>query len=153
MSARLLVIVASLLAVLPAQAEDMTPDEARRFVSGKLFTYSCFDGTNGAGRIFSDGSVAGTVRNKSDGPYRYAMLPAGTLQIKGNAVCAALKGLPFEPCFNLTRTDANTFRGSIRGLTFASCTFTKRNPRTNFARTAASPMRLRASISGVPAAE
>ena len=81
------------------------------------------------------------------------MLPAGTLKVKSNAVCAALKGLPFEPCFNLAQTDANTFRGSIRGLNFASCTFTKRNPRTNFARTAASPMRLRASISGAPAAE
>jgi hypothetical protein len=151
MSARILVILASLLAVLPAQAEDMTPDEARRFVAGKLFTYSCFDGTNGTGRIFSDGSVAGTMRNKSDGPYRYAMLPAGTLRISGGAVCASLKGLPFEPCFNLTKTDANTFRGSIRGMGFASCTFTKRNARTNFARAASSPLRLRASISGTPA--
>jgi hypothetical protein len=146
MVARILVILAGLCAVLPANAEELTPEQARRFVAGKLFAYSCFDGTNGAGRIFADGSVAGTVRNRADGPYRYAMLPAGTLRIKNDAVCASLKGLPFEPCFNLTRTDANTFRGAIRGMGFASCTFTKRNPRTNFARTASSPLRLRTSI-------
>ena len=150
MVARILVVLvgllAGLLAVIPAKAEEMTADEARRFVAGKLFAYSCFDGTNGAGRIFADGSVAGTLRNKADGPYRYAMLPAGTLQVKNNAVCASLKGLPFEPCFNLTRTDANTFRGAIRGMGFASCTFTRRGVRPNFARATASPLRLRTSI-------
>jgi hypothetical protein len=146
MVARILVILVGLLAVVPAKAEEMTAEQARRFVAGKLFAYSCFDGTNGAGRIFADGSVAGTMRSRADGPYRYAMLPAGTLQIKNNAVCASLKGLPFEPCFNLTRTDANTFRGAIRGMGFASCTFTRRNVRNNFARTPSSPLRLRTSI-------
>jgi hypothetical protein len=149
MFGRILVVVAGLLAAAtPVKAEEMSPEEARRFVAGKLFAYSCFDGSNGAGRIFADGSVAGTMRAKADGPYRYAMLPAGTLRIKSNAVCASLKGLPFEPCFNLTRTDANTFRGSIRGMGFASCTFTRRSPRANFARATSSPMRLRASITG-----
>ena len=128
MFGRILVVVAGLLAAAtPVKAEEMSPEEARRFVAGKLFAYSCFDGSNGAGRIFADGSVAGT---------------------KSNAVCASLKGLPFEPCFNLTRTDANTFRGSIRGMGFASCTFTRRSPRANFARATSSPMRLRASITG-----
>ena len=64
------------------------------------------------------------------------MLPAGTLKVKNDAVCATLKGLPFEPCFNLTQTDPNSFKGTIRGLSFAYCTFTKRNPRTNIARAA-----------------
>ena len=36
-------------------------------------------------------------------------------------------------------------RGSIRGLSFAYCTFTKRNPRTNLARAASAPLPLRAS--------
>jgi hypothetical protein len=148
MSARILVLLAGLLAAMPAAAEEMTPEQARRFVAGKLFAYSCFDGTNGAGRIFADGSAAGTMRGTTNGPYRYAMLPAGTLRIKNNLVCASLRGLPFEPCFNLVRTDANSFRGSIRGMGFASCTFTRRNARANFARAGSQPLRLRASING-----
>jgi len=151
MSARIAVIVAGVLAILPsvagpAGAGEMKPEEAQRFVAGKLFAYSCFDGTAGAGRFFPDGSVAGTVRMQGKGPMRYAMLPAGTLKIKNNTVCATLKGMPFEPCFNLEQTDAHSFRGSIRGLSFAYCTFTKRNPRTNVAR-AGEPIPLRASIS------
>src|SRR5215216_2708853 len=119
MSARIAVIVAGVLATLPAAAGEMKPEDARRFVAGKLFAYSCFDGTSGAGRIFADGSVAGTIRIKGQGPVRYAMLPPGTLKVKNEGVCASLKGLPWEPCFNLVQTDANTFRGSVRGLGFA----------------------------------
>ncbi len=148
MSVRIAAIVASLLAAAPAAAGDMRPEEAQRFVAGKLFSYACFDGTAGAGRIFADGSVAGTIRVQGKGPVRYAMLPPGTLKVKNQAVCAALKGLPFEPCFNLVQTDANSFRGSVRGLNFAYCTFTKRNPRTNIARATPGPLPLRASVTG-----
>jgi hypothetical protein len=147
MSARIVLIVASLLAAVPALAAEMSPEEARKFVAGKLFSYSCFDGTQGAGRIFNDGSVAGTVRMQNKGPVRYAMLPVGTIKVRTDAVCASLKGLPWEPCFNLVQTDANTFRGSVRGQSFAYCTFTKRNPRTNLARAGSEPLALRASIS------
>jgi hypothetical protein len=147
MSARIAMIVAGVLATWPAFAGEMGPEEARRFVTGKLFAYTCFDGTSGAGRIFADGSVAGTIRMRGQGPVRYAMLPPGTLRVKSDAVCASLKGIPFEPCFNLVKTDSNTFRGSVRGMNFAYCTFTKRNPRTNVARAAAAPVALRASAS------
>ena len=145
MSARIALIVAGVVASWPAVAGEMKPEEAGRFVICKLFAYTCFDGTTGAGRVFSDGSAAGTVRIKGQGPVRYAMLPAGTLRVKSEAVCASLKGLPWEPCFNLERTDANTFRGSIKGLSFAYCTFTRRNPRTNVARASTGPLPLRAS--------
>jgi hypothetical protein len=145
MSARIAMIVAGVLAAWPAIAGEMGPEEARRFVTGKLFAYSCFDGTSGAGRIFADGSVAGTIRMRGQGPVRYAMLPAGTLKVKSDGVCASLKGLPFEPCFNLVKTDANTFRGSVRGMNFAYCTFTKRNPRANVARVSTAPLPLRAT--------
>src|SRR5262249_30215820 len=101
MSARIAMIVAGGLAAWPAIAGEMGPDEARRFVTGKLFAYSCFDGTSGAGRIFADGSVAGTIQMGGRGPVRYAMLPAGTLRVKNDAYCASLRGIPFEPCFNL----------------------------------------------------
>ena len=147
---RSVIIAASLAVTLPAMAEEMKPEEARRFVVGKLFSYSCYDGTQGAGRIFSDGSVAGTIRIAGKGPVRYAMLPANTIRVKSEAVCASLKGLPWEPCFKLTQVDANTFKGSVKGLSFASCTFVKRNPRTNIARasSASPPLPLRASITG-----
>jgi hypothetical protein len=147
MSARIAMIVAGVLATMPAMAEEMRPEEARRFVAGKLFAYSCFDGTSGVGRIFADGSVAGTIQSQGRGPVRYAMLPAGTLRVKNDTVCASLRGMPFEPCFNLTQTDANSFRGSIRGLSFAYCNFTKRNPRTSIARTTTRPLPLRAAAS------
>jgi hypothetical protein len=41
-------------------AEDLSPEQTRAFVVGKLFSYICFEGTAGMGRVFSDGSVVGT---------------------------------------------------------------------------------------------
>ncbi len=46
---------------------------------GKLFTYQCFEGTRGAGRITDNGSVAGTIQFRGNGSTRYAMLPHNTL--------------------------------------------------------------------------
>ena len=38
--------------IAPALAgQMMNADEARRFVAGKVFAFTCFDGTRGAGRI------------------------------------------------------------------------------------------------------
>jgi hypothetical protein len=53
-------------------------------------------------------------------------LPAGTLRVKGQAICASLRGMLFEPCFTLHRTDERSFRGSVSGLGFAYCDFTRR---------------------------
>jgi hypothetical protein len=87
--------------IAPALAGTMTADEARRFVAGKVFAFSCFDGTRGAGRILDDMGAAGAVQFSGAGPVRYVRLPGNTLQIRGQAVCASIKGIPFEPCFNL----------------------------------------------------
>jgi hypothetical protein len=38
-------------------------------------------------------------------------------------VCASIKGLPFEPCFNLDKKDERNFRGSVSGMGFAYCDF------------------------------
>ena len=35
--------------VMPALAGAMTAEEARKFVMGKVFAFSCVDGTRGAG--------------------------------------------------------------------------------------------------------
>jgi hypothetical protein len=118
-----------LLAALPAAAGEMNADEARRFVIGKVFSYTCFEGTRGQGRVNSDGSVAGSIQFQGSGPVRYAHLPANTLQVKGEAVCASLRGMLFQPCFNLERISDNSFRGSVSGLGFAYCEFSRNGGR------------------------
>jgi hypothetical protein len=109
--------------IVPAVAGMMNADEARRFVSGKVFAFTCFDGTRGAGRILDDMGAAGSIQFSGSGPIRHVRLPGNTLQVRGQSVCASLKGLPFEPCFNLDKRDESTFRGSVSGMGFAYCEF------------------------------
>jgi hypothetical protein len=109
----------------PAMAGAMNADEARKFVAGKVFAFTCFDGTRGAGRILDDMGAAGAVQFSGAGPIRHVRLPGNTLQIRGQAVCASIKGIPFEPCFNLDKKDDRSFRGSVSGMGFAYCDFHK----------------------------
>src|SRR6516165_202667 len=109
--------------IVPALAGMMTADEARKFVAGKVFAFTCVDGTRGAGRILDDMGATGAVQFSGSGPIRHVRLPGNTLQIRGQAVCASLRGLPFEPCFNLDKTDEASFRGSVSGMSFAYCDF------------------------------
>jgi hypothetical protein len=155
MIARFAIAVAVLLAAAPALAEPMNAETARRFVAGNLFAFNCFDGSRGAGRIYGDGSVIGTVQFQGSGPVRSLWLPAGTLKIKGDTYCAAVKGMPFEPCFNLNRMSDRSFRGSVSGMGFAYCDFTKRlnvagfSPRSH----AAGPLALSATSVTAPDGE
>ena len=96
-------------------------------------SYTCFEGTRGQGRVYADGSVVGSIQFQGSGPTRYAHLPAGTLRVKGESVCATLRGLPIEPCFNLEKTSETSFRGSVSGLGFASCEFTRHQARAALA--------------------
>src|SRR5213595_670831 len=109
--------------IAPAIAGMMSADEARKFVAGKVFAFSCFDGTRGAGRILDDMGAAGAVQFNGSGPVRHLRLPGNTLQVRGQAVCASIKGISFEPCFNLDRRDERSFRGSVSGMGFAYCDF------------------------------
>ena len=109
--------------VVPALAGMMNADEARKFVAGKVFAFTCFDGTRGAGRVLDDLGAAGSIQFSGSGPVRHVRLPGNTLQIRGQAVCASIKGLPFEPCFNLDKRDDRSFRGSVSGMGFAYCDF------------------------------
>jgi hypothetical protein len=122
-------LVAGLLAVTggasSALAEEMTPEQARQFIANKLFSFTCFDGSRGSGRIFSDGSVIGSIQFSGTGPVRYAHLPVNTIQVRSDSVCASIKGLPFEPCFKIVKTDEMSFRGSVSGMSFAYCEFRK----------------------------
>ena len=110
-------------AIAPAVAGQMNAEEARRFVIGKVFSFTCVDGTRGAGRILEDMGAAGSVQFSGSGPVRHVRLPGNTLRIRGQAVCASLRGLPFEPCFNLDKQDDRSFRGSVSGMSFAYCDF------------------------------
>jgi hypothetical protein len=130
---RMAVIVLGLMASAPAFAEELKPEEARRFIAGKLFAFNCFEGTRGAGRIYADGSVTGSIQFGGSGPVRNVRLPAGTLQVKPEAVCASMQGLPFQPCFNLQKIDQASFRGSISGLGFAYCEFNRKSGRVDLA--------------------
>src|SRR5215831_4474435 len=109
--------------VMPALAGMMTADEARKFVAGKVFAFTCFDGTKGAGRILDDMGALGSVQFSGSGPIRHVRLPGNTLLIRNQTVCASIKGIPFEPCFNLDKTGDRSFRGSVSGMSFAYCDF------------------------------
>jgi hypothetical protein len=109
--------------ITPALAGMMTAEEARRFVAGKVFAFTCFDGTRGSGRILDDMGAVGAVQFSGSGPIKRLRLPGNTLQVRGQAVCASLRGLPFEPCFNLDKKDDRSFRGSVSGMGFAYCDF------------------------------
>jgi hypothetical protein len=115
--------VAAGAVMAPALAGQMNADEARKFVAGKVFAFTCVDGTRGAGRVLDDGGAAGAVQFAGSGPVRHVRLPGNTLQVRGQAVCASIRGIPFEPCFNLDKKDDRNFRGSVSGMGFAYCDF------------------------------
>src|SRR5262249_26374307 len=141
------VLLVGLVLSLPATAEELTPEKARHFVIGKLFSFQCFEGSAGMGRVNADGSVSGNIRVRGNGPVHYVTLPPGTLRVKGEAICASVQGMFFEPCFQLEKTDDHSFRGSLSGLSFASCQFTRRSGRPEIIRTSAGPLSLRSTIS------
>jgi hypothetical protein len=129
MRARSALAFACLIAAGSTAAEPLNPEAARHFIAGKMFAFNCFEGTRGSGYIHSDGSVAGHIQIRGSGPPRYVELPAGTLKVKGQSYCASVRGLPIEPCFNVNRVTEASFRGSISGMNFAYCDFTRHNNR------------------------
>jgi len=144
--------------IAPAVAGMMNADEARRFVAGKVFAFTCFDGTRGAGRVLDDMGAAGSIQLSGAGPIRHVRLPGNTLQIRGQAICASIKGMPFEPCFNIDKRDERSFRGSVSGMGFAYCDFRHQGAaQMLMARAVARPRALHASQSGrsseIPRAE
>jgi hypothetical protein len=138
MFGRCLLVLAGFIGTLPAQAGELRPEEAKRFVAGKLFSYTCFEGTRGMGRIFADGSVNGSIQIRGSGPMRLMSLPAGTVKVQPDSICASVRGMPFSPCFSVNQIDSRSFRGAISGLSFAYCDFVRRNPRVDLAETTGS---------------
>ena len=125
MMARSLAAILILCSSGPVIAESLDAEQARQFVAGKLFEFTCFEGSRGAGRIYQDGSVVGTIQIHGSGPLRAASLPVGTVKVEGEKVCASLAGLPFEPCFDVNKTGQQSFRGSLLGMDWAYCVFAR----------------------------
>jgi hypothetical protein len=128
---REIAVLAGLASALPAVGSEMTASDARQFVIGKVFRYACFDGTRGMARFHDNGSVNGFIQVQGTGPKRYGIMPAGTLRADGERVCASLPRAIIQPCFFLERTNDNSFRGSISGLSFAYCDFTRYQERSH----------------------
>ena len=124
MFVRAAAVLTAMTFVAPAVAEPLNAEQARHFVAGKLFSFTCFEGTTGSGRIFADGSVAGVVR-MGGGNTRFMHMPPGTLYAKNEGICSNMKGALFNPCFDLNRTSDKSFRGTISGLSFAYCDFVR----------------------------
>ena len=146
---RYIAVLVGLMAAAPALAGEMTAEEARHFVVGHMFSYSCFEGTRGQGRVLADGGVVGSIQFQGAGQMHYAALPAGTLKVEGQSVCASLRGLPIEPCFNLEKINDNSFRGSVSGLSFMYCEFTRNHGRPHIVHHRAhreTPLALRPSL-------
>jgi hypothetical protein len=139
MVVRLAVALSAVAFAVPALAEPLGAEAARRFVAGKQFSFTCFEGTVGTGRIFGDGSVAGMLRIQGSGPVRFMRMPAGTLFAKGETVCSQVKGAFFNPCFNLSKTSERSFRGAVSGFGFAYCDFTHGRGREMIASVGPSP--------------
>jgi hypothetical protein len=127
MTLMLTALIGALSGAGQAAAEQLNYEAARQFVAGKLFAFTCFEGTRGAGRIYGDGSVAGSIQLGGSGPVRFVTLPAGTVRPQGDQACASVNGIPFQPCFDVDRTDAVSFRGSLSSLHFAYCDFSRRS--------------------------
>jgi hypothetical protein len=133
LSVAALVGLASVAQVAPADARELRANEASRFVVGKMFAFTCYDGTSGAGRVFADGSASGSVKMQGKEPARFMSVPPGTLRIQNDQVCASLRGVLFEPCFNVLQTSGRSFRGSVQGMEFAFCNFVRRGGRGDIA--------------------
>jgi hypothetical protein len=120
--------VVAVCAAIPASAAELRPEEAKHFIAGKYFSYHCFDGTVGGGRINADGSIIGTIQSGGSGPMRPVALPVGTIRVQSDSICASLPGALIQPCFTVTQLDSRSFRGAIVGLGFAYCDFIRDNP-------------------------
>jgi hypothetical protein len=126
MSLRTVVTLAALCAAGSASAGELAPLQAKQFVAGKIFEYTCFEGTTGVGRINHDGSVVGSIRMKGTGQARFVRLPANTVQVTQSSICASVSGMSFTPCFNVVQLDGQSFRGAVNGFGFAYCNFVRR---------------------------
>ena len=125
---RLAFVVAGLVCALPAKAEQIGAEQARHFVAGKFFTYSCFEGTNGSGRIYADGSVAGYIQVGGSGPRRFVVLPANTLRVRATASAPRCAGCRSSRASTSIAPAGRAFAARSRGWASLTATSTAAAP-------------------------
>jgi hypothetical protein len=76
----------------------------------------------------------------------YVTLPPGTIRVNQAGICASVRGLPMEPCFNVNQVDNNRFRGSLAGMGFAYCDFVRRDGRVHFAQSGSTVQQVQSAI-------
>lgn len=119
-----------------ASAQQLDADQAKAFVVGKTFAFTCFEGSVGAGSIKADGSATGTIRLRGSEPERNARIPTGTLRVEDGQICAQLPNATTRPCFTVVKTSATSFRGHMAGFEHLWCDFARARLRPEFSRRA-----------------
>ena len=87
---RIGLIVGAMALSAPATAGEMTLEQARDFVVGKTFAYTCFDGSRGAGRINGDGSRSRYERTVSGASCTFRHTSNGTMVTGAPQICLGL---------------------------------------------------------------
>jgi hypothetical protein len=126
----ILIVLIAIMIALPVAANELRPLNAKRFIAGKWWSYRCFDGTTGIGRALADGSISGTILERGVGPKRVESLPAGTIKVETDSICAPgrrFMGI-FTPCFTVDQQDSKKFRGWLNWFRFLYCDFERANP-------------------------
>jgi hypothetical protein len=103
-----------LLSAMPALANELKPEEARRFLVGKWWSYHCSEGTTGFGRISANGSVSGVIKQSGSAAIWHDY-PSQTLSFRSDSICASVPvgSSLLHPCFSFNKTDERSFRGSV----------------------------------------
>ena len=113
MVARHAVAVVTLLSFSPALAENLDAEAARRFIVGKLFTFTCADGSRGAARVYDDGSVIGTINSMAQiSPARYG---CRRKRSSSQARQSALHSIVPSGALLLAKPVIKVFRPRLRG--------------------------------------
>jgi len=115
MLARCILTIMGISAAIPAAAAELRPEEAKYFIAGKYFSYRCFDGTTGGGRINANGSVVGTIQPGGSGPTRVIALPVGTVRVQSDSICASLPGGRSSPASQSRRQIPGAFGARLPG--------------------------------------
>lgn len=103
-----------LLSITQVRAGDLKPDEARRLIAGKWWSFRCSEGTTGFGRILANGSVSGEIKHPRSAAVWHS-LPSQTVVLRSDSICASV---PFGsstlyPCFSFNKIDARRLRGNV----------------------------------------
>jgi hypothetical protein len=114
-------VVAIITLCTPAFAERLTPQQAKRFIQGNKWSYTC-PLTKGWGRFNSDGSVTAEFQTLGFSPYK-KNFPPGSMTISSDGSLCMPKMFNTDVCFFVDKIDNRHFRGTSSGFIRFSCDF------------------------------